>query len=253
MSRVLRARTAPALLAGVLSIAAVCGGEPAAVEDADRQITREELIRMTLTLDQFGPEFEGFVADAGNGATTAESIAQDDFDPDEEAGDLEEFGWEAGAEALFRRTTPGAAAPGVFILGSNVSLFESTDGAEGYIKDVSEEIGTAIGKSAAGVTLTKAERFAADVAKESYGSRFEVSVTLPAAPDGSTPEQVFNFVGLNIVFRGGRTLGTVSLFESGLSEGEEGRLQGRVHDLARKLEAQIAMTLEGATPAVARP
>jgi len=242
MPRLLRGLAAPMVVCGLLVMASACngGGEEVLVDDTVREISQEEVSRMVLSLGQFGREFDEFIAEEENGPLTLEDSAERDIDPEAELADLEGFGWEAGHQAFYRRPRAGPDRGGLFQVGSSVALFATDEDAAGYLADLSDEVGENIGKTNGSLTLEKAERFGAAVADEAAGVRFVASLALDDA--GGSGE--FRFVRLELTLRHGRLLGTVSMLYSGIGRGDEKRLEGRLRDLARKVNQQMAVVLE---------
>ncbi len=250
----------------MLLIAAACTGsdkdgdaQPPS-DDTVREISAADLERMVLALDQFGLEFDGFIAEEGNGPLTLDSAAAGEFDPAAERADLESFGWALGHEAFFGDAAAIERGGGVFIVGSSVGLFNNLDGATGYFEDAVGELGEDVGKTSDGITLNKIERFGSEGGDEAAGARqeahFEQQLTDEERQEleeqGMAPVS-FDFWGAAVVLRHGRMVGVVSLAGIGLGDSERERLEGRLRDLARKLDEQITAVLAAGAPPTATP
>ncbi len=253
-------RVGPGLMAVGLAFLVACSDgssdvEPSPVDDTVREIAGDELSRMVLSLEQLGPDFEGFVSEEANGFLTLDSAAAEDFDPAAERADLEQSGWSAGYEQFFSDAQAIEQRSGVFQVGSSVGLFAVSDGANGYFQDSADEVGQDIGKTRNGATLNKLERFDVDIADAAAGARIEAHFEQELTEEerqqleemGQEPVS-FDFWGAGVDFRHGRILATVAVFGIGLSDGEKERLEGRLTDLARKMNEQITQQLAG-TPA----
>jgi hypothetical protein len=256
-------RTSIAL--GIVAAAAACSGgdkelaQPK-VDDTAREVSQGEVSRMALSLEQFGLEFDEFVAEDGNGPLTLDSAAAGEFDPVAERADLEGFGWALGHEAFFADAEAIEGGTGTFIVGSSVGLFNDLEGAVGYFDDAVGELGEDVGKTSDGVTLKKTERFEAEGGDEAAGARLEAHFEQVLTEEerqeledqGVAPVS-FDFWGAAVVLRHGRLMGVVSLAGIGLSDGEKERLEGRLKDLSRKLDEGMTAVLARGAPATATP
>ena len=235
-------RPGPALAAAALLAAlaaGACGGnEEESGDDTARDISAEELSRMPLSLGAFGPEYAGFAPGAeANGPLTPEEAAQDDFDPAAEQLDLQLFGFLSGYETYF---SGERAKGGAFLLGSEVSLFETTEGASGYLDDARAEISQDVGKTNRGATLKEAQELNADVADQSVGARGVLSI---AGQDGASTDAWF----VAVPFRRGRLIGSAAMYAIGASDLEKQRLEGKVKSLAGTMNERMREVLGGVT------
>jgi hypothetical protein len=250
---VLRALIFPALLVVLTVTAVACGGgndSKTQEDDSARPISGDELARMLLSQGQYGLEFQGFTADKENGPFTLEEAASNDFDPDRERTRLEGAGFSMGHKAFFSNSQAVTARNGLFQIGGSVGLFTDGPDTSTYFKDVVAGIGEDVSKTNGGVTLTKIERFDAQVADEAAGGRVEAHYEEMLTEQEKKKRQpvVFDFWGAEVLFRHGRLVGTVSVSGIALSDAEKERLEGRLKDLARKLDEQMTAVLAG-TPA----
>ncbi len=138
-----------------------------------RQISNEELGRMVLAADEFGPEYVQFAADSGNGALNLEQAAQEEDDPDAERADLQQFGYASGHKAFYSH--PAFEGTGVYYVGGVVYMFTADDGATGYFGDALEEI-RKLDSGDPDVSFDKVETYDLDAGDQGAGARIEGSV-----------------------------------------------------------------------------
>ncbi len=223
------------LAAGLLVLAGACKGGPGekAVDDTAREISDEELAQMVLALGEFGQEFAGFQLDQDSGFKTVEQAAEEDFDPEGEAQDLEQFGWATGYEQNFWDEGADAETYDLFVASSDVSLFETAEGAAGYFADTLSEMREMEGETSYGFTVEEVETFGAEVADESAGSRISGN-----GEDEGGPSYAVSATG--VAFRHGRIIGTVWVAAYGKVRADE-----KLRELAGKLDERIASVLAG--------
>ncbi len=238
--------------AGIVVFLGACGADggaprPTPGDDTLGPIVGEELSRMVLDLAQFPPEFENFVAGAGNGALTLEAASAEDFNPAEERADLTKFGWDSGYEATFNAEGNIEDQSGVFLAASEVTLFKTLAGAQGYFDNEDAELLDNVGTTSDNVTLNEAERIQLSVADDASGGRFKATLVLEDPdPDDDIPPAEVVYRGMVTAFRRGRLVGTVAIYVADdVGEGERERLEGRLKDLTRKMNEQIAEVLAG--------
>ncbi len=225
------------ILATVPLLLAACfgggGSKKEAVDDTSRDISNEELAQMVLALADFGPDFLEFQVSDDNGFVTAEQKAEDDFDPEDEARDLEEFGWAAGYSQDFVKAAAVEKGFGLFIAGTDVDLYETPEGAAGYFDDTQAELGDMEGQTSEGFTVEEIRGFEADVADEAVGFRMSGS---GQDDDGSPFSASLN----GVAFRHGRIIGVVSFGALGEIEAKD-----KLRELARTQDERIASVLAG--------
>jgi len=248
MTRVLTRTALPlAVLFFVLLAMAGCrGGEETDLTAGE--ISDNQLPLMLLSLEDFGPDFRDYELEEDSGPRTAADMADDDFDPEDEALDIERFGWASGYERSYLNGDAARTRSGIFASSSDVNLFDTADGAAGYLDDLMVELEALPGKTSGGFTLAEARQFDADAADEAAGFYFSGSVQ---ADDGS---QVPLF-STGIILRRGRLLGSVGFVSFDRLEAEE-QLKG----LALMLDQRIIDVLkeeaqgeQGSEPLVMRP
>ena len=191
---------------------------------------------MVLEITQYPTEFRDFAPSTSNGPETLESAANDQLDVEDERQDLMRHGWEAGYSSDFENLAAAEAESGAFFAGSNVTLFASAEGAQGYWDDSERETPLLKGRTFDGFTV--AELTLAGLALADEGMQLEFTITYPHE-DGS--EGAFWCGGS--VFRHGWLLGAVNLCGYGLREIEKDNLAARAAELAGKLNERVASTL----------
>jgi hypothetical protein len=221
--------------AGVLAIVAVaCPGGGSTRDDTARRIADDELAIMVLRPADFGAEFAEFKAGDESGFMTAEGNAEDSIDPQDEALDLERFGWEAGYQVLYFNPELDAGRSSVWFIASGVDLFDTAKNAAGYFKDSWDEAEDVVGKTRDGIILDEAEILDADVADEAAFVQFHVS----AEDDPRS-----HYWASALTFRRGRLLAEVGIYGF-----EQQSLEDTLTDLARMLDERIGSVVTGDTP-----
>jgi hypothetical protein len=233
-----------ALAAALLALMAVAcqgAGDSGPADDAAQAISNDELAQMGLALGDFGADSVSFQPDEDNGIRTLDQVADDDFDPEDERADLERFSWAAGYQEFYLGAQAMAETSGVFVVGSSVNLFETVEGASGYLEDSRAELRTQVGKTNKGVTVQDIQEFDADIADGAVGAVFQGSVE---AEQGSSTR----FWISALTFRHGRLVATVGIYSF-----EEGQFQDRLKGLGRQLDQYIGSVLSGKAPAKPTP
>lgn len=216
------------------------GGSEGAATPFDitaRAISSEDLGRMALRLDQFPPEYAGFVADNENGPMSLEKDVGQAFDPAKYRTAYENDGWVAAYDASF--TDPQPTAGRVFVLDSQLDLFTTKEGAGSLFDFAVAEAGQ-VGRTKDNLTETKSDQFAVTLADQALGARTTFDVQ---RDDGSH----LTYVQVGVGFRRGRILGSVMVGGFGLSEVQAQTLENRAKELAQKLNDQITSVLSGTT------
>ena len=224
-----------ALASALLALTAVACQGDSHTDDTARQIANDELTRMGLAPEDFGADFANFQADANNGLRTLDQVSDDDFDPEDERADLERFNWATQYQGYYTSSQAAKERSGVFVVGSSVNLFETNQGAAGYLDDSRAELQTQVGKTSKGVTVLESREFDADIADGATGAVFHGSVE--TGQGSSTP-----FWMSAVMFRHGRLVATVGMYSF-----EEPQHQDTVKDLASQFDQNISNVLGGAT------
>ena len=225
------------LTAALIALFAIgcSGGGGDSSGDTAREISDEELAQMGLALEDFGEPYAAFQAREGNGLSeTLEQRAEAEFDPADEAQDLEQFGWilSYGAEFLDPKATGEGSS--VYIVGSVADLFEDAAGASGYFNDTLTEVSEMAGTTGQGFTTHEVETFGADVGDESAG--FDIQASSEDV-DGSTVDMWLSVLS----FRHGHLVGSVVFVAF-----EERSFEDEVKGLASVMDQQITSVLAGA-------
>jgi hypothetical protein len=224
-----------------------CGGADdagdggGAVNDTAGDITSDQLSRMVLAINDFGPEFSGFGADQKNGPQNVQTASDQDFDPADERADLEAAGFAAGHRNLYQRQ----ANTGAFFAGSGANLFASTEGAGKYVSDSRAELTEYLGKTIGSLTIKSSSPFDVQVADEAVGANQNIDIE---ASDGSTITVWYTAV----LFRRGRLTGVVAISAIGPGESEQERLQDQVETLASTMNERMRSALAAQSPDVSR-
>ena len=235
LTRVIPLTLAAALIALFAIGCTSDGGGGDSSGDTAREISDEELAQMVLALEDFGGPYAAFRAREGDGLLeTVEQRAQEEFDPADEAQDLDQFGWVFGYGAEFHDPKATGEGSSVYIVGSVADLFEDAAGASGYFNDTLTEVSEMAGTTSQGFTTHEVETFGADVGDESAGFDIQGSVE---DVDGPTLDMWFSVLS----FRHGRLVGSVFLVTF-----EERSFEDEVKGLANVMDQRITSVLAGA-------
>ena len=229
-------RCALLVTVAVLALATVgChgGDDDKRIDDTARQISDDELAEMVLALTDFGAGYAGFQAE-DNGLRTIDQIVAGDLDPDDERADLERFGWASAYEEFYANPQADNETSGVLAVGSTVNLFDTAQGADGYLEDSKEELTTQVGMSTGAVTIADIQKFDAAVADEAVGAIVKGDVKTEQTPR----TQLWQIA---IIFRHGRLVAVVTMYSS-----EEPQSQDTVNDLAVLFDENISAVLASA-------
>jgi hypothetical protein len=218
-----------ALLA-IVTLGCQGGGSNEPADDTARPISDDELAGMVLDLAEFGADYASFQAEDDNGLRTLDKAVEGDFDPEDERADLQRFDW-ASAYEEFYLNPQGAETAGVYGVGSTVNLFETVQGAEGYVEDSRDELTTQVGKSTGSATVVNIWEFDAAVADEAVGAVVKVDVQ----PEQGSSVPIWMSA---IMFRHGRLVAVVGAYTF-----EEPQLQDSLRILALHLDQNIGSAL----------
>jgi len=210
--------------------AAACsgGGES---DDTAREISNEELGQMVLGPEQFGPEFAGFSSGDENGPQTVEQIANEDDDPAAERADLEQHGFTDGYKMLYYTQQPPGGQ--VASVGSLVYLFETAEGAAGYLEDSIAEMRDDQEDEDPSAIFEWSDLDAGD---EAVSLRFD-------GPQPTDEGSTISLSGTVIFFRHGRIVAGMLLYGFALPDPEKQRLHGNMETLASVMNDRITSVL----------
>ena len=226
-----------ALLA-IVTLGCQDGGDDKAADDTAREISDDELADMVLDLTEFGADYASFQAEDDNGLRTLDKAVEGDLDPEDERADLQRFDWASAYEEFYTNRQAAEEASGVYGVGSTVNLFETVQGAEGYVEDSRDELTTQVGFSTDTITVVDIQEFDAAVADEAVGAIVKVDVE----PEQGSSEPIWMSA---IMFRHGRLVAVVGAYTF-----EEPQLQDNLRTLALHLDQNIDSVL--GTSAAAR-
>jgi hypothetical protein len=227
-----RSLLAITLLAGLALAGCTGGGDDLA--DALAALTGDDLAIMVLPLEDYGPDYAGFDVSSDGGANDAAANAEDTFDPDDTAAELEEAGWESGYELGFE--DPDAldtleAGEGAIAVSTSVELLSDEAAATAYMEKQFDDMVALQGEELdAGSSLEEATTFEVDgLGDEAQGARTRLSVL------GAQ-----EFTGTFVVFRIDRLIGVAIIVRA-----DDGDINTEVEDLAAKLEHRVRGVLGG--------
>ena len=223
-----------ALAAALLMLFALACKSGGGGGDTSREITDEELSQMVLALTDYGGAYGGFQTDDENGFLTLEQRADEDFDPQTETQDLQQFGWTKAYAEDFVSSQAVEDRAGVYVIGSDVDLYTSTDGAAEHFADSKAELSELAGKTSEGFTVDRVETFQSDVGDEAVG--FNIDGTAEDE-DGSK----FAISAGGLAFRHGRLMGSLGFATFG-----DGSFEEELKRLAATMDQRISLVLAGA-------
>jgi hypothetical protein len=221
------------VVALVAAVALGCqnGGDDKPADDTARQISDDDLAGMTLALADFGADYASFQAEDDNGLRTLEKAVEGDLDPEDERADLQRFGWASAYEGFYTNRQDAEESSGVYGVGSTVNLFETVQGAEGYVEDSRDELTTQVGFSMDTITVIDIQEFDAAVADEAVGAIVKVNVE----PEQGSSEPIWMSA---VMFRHGRLVAVVGAYTF-----QEPQLQDNLRTLALHLDQNIDRVL----------
>ncbi|MDO8612219.1 MAG: hypothetical protein Q7R32_05270, partial [Dehalococcoidia bacterium] len=227
-------RALPLALAAALLMLFALACKSGGGGDTSREITDEELTQMVLALTDYGGAYGGFQTDDENGFLTLEQRADEDFDPQTETQDLQQFDWTKTYAEDFVSSQAVEDRAGVYVIGSDVDLYTSADGAAEHFADSKAELSELAGKTSEGFTVDRVETFQSDVGDEAVG--FNIDGTAEDE-DGSK----FAISAGGLAFRHGRLMGSLGFATFG-----DGSFEEELKRLAATMDQRISRVLAGA-------
>lgn len=249
----------PVLLAFISTVLAVgmlaaCGGGGEGEDVTGPNITDADLTMMVLSMAELRDVYPGFEGIEVSSFKTNEQTAAEDFNPQDEAEDLQRFG--RVKEYIRTYGSPEMEEPlgpeQAFLLASRVQLFQEAEGASGYLKDDLAEMEADAGKESEGAVVEQAKRFKVKgIGDESAGMRARM-----VFPEDNGPG--IEAYGTWVFFRRGCLLASVVLVTM-----EDTDVSATVEALSREadnriqaillLAAQVTPTPAQPTPTAAQP
>jgi hypothetical protein len=227
---------AVALLA-IVTLGCRGGGSNGPADDTARPISDDELAGMVLGLAEFGADYASFHANGDNGPRTLDDIAGTSTHPEDERADLQRFDWASAYEGFYTNRQAAEEGSGVYGVGSTVNLFETVQGAEGYVEDSRDELTTQVGFSMDTITVVDIQEFDAAVADEAVGAIVKVGVE----PEQGSSEPIWMSA---VMFQHGRLVAVVGAYTF-----EEPQLQDNLRTLALHLDQNIDSVLDASAAA----
>jgi hypothetical protein len=217
----------------LMAVAVACGGG-GPVDLTDRDITDEELALMVLPQSELGPDYADFQRDEDqSGLKSNEQTIKDAFDPEDESSDVDQFGRLNGYGDEYSSLEALTDGQGVFLIATDVDLFEGPDGASGDFRDTIDDAKRQVGETSEGVTFESAEEFVvSEIADESAGYVFRATAT--------GDQNKITLQGTTVGLRRGRIIGSAIIVR--LDDQDVGE---EVTALARKLDERIQAVLRG--------
>ena len=200
----------------------------------DCEISDGELVAMILPLADLGPAYADLEFELGSQLRTNEDAAEDAFDGEDEAEDIVRFGRVTGYAEGFISLEALSNREGVFAIGTIVAIYESGDGASGYLRDDLEDMRREVGvnpDSDAGM-LERLDEYHPEGIGDEYVGIFAYYTPGEAEPLPSNLTWV--------KFRRGRLIGEVTIVRF-----DEEDVREEVTELARKLDERILAVLRG--------
>ena len=225
-------RTLLLLSLSLVTLVLACNG--GTTDLTDREISDGELVAMILPLADLGPAYADLKFELGSQLRTNEDAAEDAFDGEDEAEDIVRFGRVTGYVEGFIFIEGFISRQGVFLISTGVTIYESGDGASGYLRDDLEDMRREVGvdpDSDAGILERLDEYHPEGIGDESVGM-FAYYTPGEAEPLPSNLTWV--------KFRRGRLIGEIVIVRF-----DEEDVREEVTELARKLDERILAVLRG--------
>lgn len=227
----LRALLALTFVAG-LGLAA-CNSSGDDINDALASVSESDLALMVLPLEDFGEAYAGFDIASGGGPQGSAATAEDTFDPDDTAAELDEQGWLNGYELSFEEPDLASLedAEGPLTAATTVELLADEDAASAYMQKQFDDMLALEGDDIdTGASLEEVETFEVDgLGDEAQGARLRLSIL-------DTQE----FSGTFVALRLGRLIGVAMV-----SRADDTDINAELEDLAGKLEGRMRGVLLG--------
>ena len=215
----------------VVLVLACTGGS---TDPTDREISDGELVAMMLPLADLGPAYADLELENSSQFRTNEDAAEDAFYGEDEAEDIVRFGRVTGYAESFIFIEGFISRQGVLLISTRVTIYESGDGASGYLRDDLEDTQREVGvdpDSDAGMLERLDEYHLEGIGDESVGM-FAYYTPGEAEPLPTNLTWV--------KFRRGRLIGEVVIVRF-----DEEDVREEVTELARKLDERILAVLRG--------
>ena len=219
-------------------ILAACGGgaeeENASENASGRDITDAELTMMVVSLAELGERYVGFEGNEISAFKTNDESAEEDFDPEGEAQDLERFGRVKEYVRVFGspKNQEPLGSEGAILLASGVQLFEEAEGAAGYLKDYLAEMEDGTGTNSQGFTVGRGQSFKVQgIGDEAAGMR----AVMAFPQDGGPGAEAY---GTWVFFRRGHLLSSLLLVTT-----EDTDVSATVESLSREADNRIQAIL----------
>ena len=216
----------------IATIPLACKGDSESeLDKALAAVTGEQLALMVLPQDAYGDGAEGLDTDTDSGVTEAGDVADDSFDPDDKASDIENAGFEDGYELTFIDSSFAALEEGgVFSASSSVDLYDNADSASAQLqKDLADGQEFEGSEIEPGVKLEEIEQFEVDgIADDAVGLNFRAT---------------FNeaeFWGTGVLFTVGPIRASV-----GFNRGDDKDIKGNAEEVGQALADRIEAVLLG--------
>jgi hypothetical protein len=210
-----------------------CSGGGDDLSDALAALTGDDLAIMVLPQTDLGADYAGFDASSDGGPQDSAAAADDTFDPDDTAAQLEEQGWQMGYNLSFEAPDLAAleSGEGPITAASTVELLRDEAAATAYMQKQFDDVSALQGKEIdTGTSLDEATTFeVSDLGDEAQGARVRLSF-------GSDAQFSGTFVALRI----GRLIGTAAV-----ARADDTDINAEVEDLASKLEERMRGVLRG--------
>jgi hypothetical protein len=228
------------LAAGALLLAAgaaSCGGGGGGEADITaRPIDDSTLGFMDVYEADLPGDFAGFVRIEGSGFKNNEQSAEENFDPVDEAQDLEQFVQEREYVRRYGPRADASVSAAAISFVSTVRLFQDASGAGGYLEDELADIEGSVGKDVGDATVDSVERLkVGGIGDEAAGVKSTMTL------DGGGPAYE-----TRVFFRRGRLLVSITAVRA-----DDIDFKPELETLAHSLDERIKIVLE-ATP-VANP
>jgi hypothetical protein len=227
------------LIAPVILLLAAACSKSSSAPAPQIVIGAPELAAMlaSISTSSFGGDYlsmEPYLDDSG--PLSASDLIEDADNPDDEREDLTNFGFVRGHGVYFFRSDALADLQGPFVAGANVLLFETEDGASGYLEDdLSDGRRDLSGTTEVG-SLQGFDTFNTDIGEESWGAFVRILGDAEFYNTSTDFETSLSIVS----FRHGRIVGSAFVLRADGTGNAD-----IIAAVARELDARVAAVLNG--------
>lgn len=194
------------------------------------QISDDQLALMVLPLSEFGGAYASYRVSSDSGFRTNEREIRNAADQQRTADDIKRYGRRSGYDQTYISAEAYARMQGTLLIGSDVELFDTPDGASGYLAAGPDEVKREMTSGSNAATIESETQFdAGALGQESLGLEMAFSYGNNGVP----------MHAVVVAFRRGRLFAAASLLSTDQTAPRDevlafaGRLDGRLQAVLR--------------------